>query len=225
MSAGPPGAPAGAGRRRSRLRAPSLLGAVAAGAVLLASCSGGTSPASHATTTSTTHRTTTTTTSATTTTTTAATTTTTGSSTSGTPTCQPGQLSASLGRGTGAAGTQSLTMSLTNTSSATCQLDGYPGMQLLDAHGGAIPTTVVRGQFHFPQPGANQPPATVRLAPQASAVFVLAYEDVPVGNETSCPRSSQAEITPPNDYTHLVVPLSISPCNNGTVHVSPVHAS
>ncbi|MGH9089053.1 MAG: DUF4232 domain-containing protein [Acidimicrobiales bacterium] len=218
------GDPAPAGRRWSRL--PWLTGSVAAAALLLAGCSsGGSSRADH--TTSTTSRSLATTTTAagpTTTSGPATTTTTTGGSTTGTATCQPGQLSATIGRSTGAAGTQSLAVTFTDTSSAMCVLDGYPGMQLLDAQGAAITTTVVRGQFHFLQTPANQPPTAVRLAPQGKGTFALAYEDVPVGNETSCPTSSKAEITPPNDYTHLVVTLSITPCGNGTVHVSPVYA-
>lgn len=211
------------GRRWSRLASPLVLGA---GALVLAAC--GSSPGSTAssTTTTTRHATTTTTTTSqpATTTTAAASTTTTTSGTTGLPTCQPGQLSAATGQGTGAAGTQTLVMTLTNTSSAACGLNGYPGMQLLDAQGAPIPTTVVRGGFHFLQAAANQPPSPVTLASHATGAFSLAYEDVPVGNETSCPTSAQAEVTPPNDYTHLVVALAIGPCNNGTVHVSPVYA-
>jgi hypothetical protein len=142
----------------------------------------------------------------------------------GLATCQPGQLHIVTGQSTGAAGTIAMTVSLTNTSSATCGLDGYPGMQLLDAQGGDITTTVVRGQAHFPWAGANQTPSLVALAPGGSATFALEYEDVPVGNETVCPTSARAEVTPPNDYTSAAVTLAIAPCDNGTVHVSPVYA-
>ncbi|MGH9108064.1 MAG: DUF4232 domain-containing protein [Acidimicrobiales bacterium] len=128
-------------------------------------------------------------------------------------------------QGTGAAGTITMTVTLTNTSTVACTLNGYPGMQLLDAQGGDLPTDVVRGGFRFLDAAANQPPATVRLAPRAVARFSLAYEDVPVGGETSCPTSAQAEVTPPGDFTHVVVGLSIAPCDHGTVHVSPVYAS
>lgn len=216
------------GRRWSRL--PPLLLA-GGGALVLAACGSPSSSANKSTTTTTTarHAVTTTTTSqpATTTTTTVAATTTTSTTsggTSGLATCQPGQLSASTGQATGAAGTQTFVLSLTNTSSTTCGLNGYPGMQLLDSQGAPIPTTVVRGGFHFLQAAANQPPSLVTLAPQTTGAFSVAYEDVPVGNETSCPTSAQAEVTPPNDYSYLVMALAISPCNNGTVHVSPVYS-
>lgn len=216
------GAPAAAG---CRFRLPSLLAVGALAGVLLASCSSGKGSANGTTTTTAGGGTTTTSAGSSTTSSTATSTTTTGGGGSTTATCQPGQLSASTGHGTGAAGTLTLTMSLTNTSSATCELNGYPGMQLLDAQGNSLPTNVVRGQFHFPETVANQPPSTVRLAPGAAGTFALAYEDVPVGKETSCPTSAKVEVTPPNDYTHLVVTLSITPCNSGTVHVSPVYAA
>jgi uncharacterized protein DUF4232 len=115
-------------------------------------------------------------------------------------------------------------MNLTNVSTTTCTLQGYPGMQLLSTQGTALPTNVIRGGTQFPAAAANQSPSLVTLAPQQSATFSLLYEDVPVGTETSCPESAKAEITPPNDVAHAVVTLAISPCNGGTVHVSPVYA-
>ncbi len=208
--------------RRSGL----LAGTVVLGAVLLAACSSG---GGGSTTTTTTSRSTTTTTAAGTTTTAATTTSTTGGSTTtstaaGVATCQPAQLRVVPQQGTGAAGTITMTVSLTNVSSTTCTLQGYPGMQLLAASGASLPTNVVRGGVQFPTAAANQSPSLVTLAPQQAATFSLSYEDVPVGNETTCPTSAKAEITPPNDVAHAVVTLAISPCNGGTVHVSPVYA-
>jgi hypothetical protein len=141
-------------------------------------------------------------------------------------TCLPNQLHIVPQRGNGAAGTIYETVTLTNTSSTTCILHGYPGLQLLSTQGSSIPTNVVRGGSPpFPTAAANQPPAVVTLAPQQSAAFSLDYEDVPVGNETSCPTSAKAEITPPNDVAFVVVTLQITACGGGTVHVSPVYAT
>lgn len=209
--------------RRSGL----LAGIVVVGAVLLAACSSG--GGSTATTTTNGHGTTTTAATGSTTTTAAAGSTTTGGSTTtstaaGVSTCQPAQLRIAPQQGTGAAGTITMTVSLTNVSSTTCTLQGYPGMQLLAASGSSLPTQVVRGGTQFPAAAANQSPALVTLAPQQVATFSLVYEDVPVGNETTCPTSAKAEITPPNDVGHGVITLAISPCNGGTVHVSPVYA-
>jgi hypothetical protein len=105
-------------------------------------------------------------------------------------------------------------------------MEGYPGMQLLNASGAPIATTVIRGGGPaFPTAAANAGPAPVSLAPQQTATFSFSYSDVPVGNESSCPTSAESEITPPNDTAHAVIPLSIAACGNGTVHVSPVYAT
>jgi Protein of unknown function (DUF4232) len=214
-----------AGRSSPRL---ALLAVVVGGGIVLAACSsGGTSASS----TSTTHRSATTlpatTTSAPVTTTSPhGSTTTTDANTAAVPTCLASQLSIEPHQGGGAAGTISLTISMRNTSATACTLQGYPGMQLLNSQGATIPTNVVRGSFTGSAPAAaSQPPALVTLAPGFSATFWLQYEDVPVGNETTCPASKQAQITPPNDTAPALVSLDISPCNNGTVHVSPIYAA
>jgi len=130
------------------------------------------------------------------------------------------------GNGNGAAGTIELTVSMANTSSQPCSLNGYPGMQLLNASGAALPTNVIRGGGPgFLAPAANQPPALVTLAPGGHAAFSLSYSDVPVGNETSCPSSAKAQVTPPNDFGHLVVTMQTDACGGGTIHVSPVYAT
>lgn len=209
-----------------------MLAVLVAGGVVLAACSSGATSASRSTTTSTTthpsttstttHRSTTTTSGGTTSTsTTSAASTTTGAALA---TCLATQLSLQPHQGGGAAGTISLTVSMTNTSSTTCTLEGYPGMQLLSAQGTPIPTTVVRGGLagDLSAEGAK-PPSLVTLSPGQVATFALQYEDVPVGNETTCPTSAKAEITPPNDTAPAVVALVVSPCNGGTVHVSPVY--
>lgn len=144
---------------------------------------------------------------------------------SGPPGCQVSQLSIVPQQGSGAAGQIELAMTMTNVSSNTCTLYGYPGLQMLDASGQPLPTNVVRGGTTFGTPVANQPPAEVVLTSQHTAAFTLHYEDVPVGNETSCPTSSKVEVTPPNDVDHAVVDLAITPCNAGTIHVSPVYST
>lgn len=211
-----------AGRSSWWARSTVLIGAALAVALGLAGCS---SPATTPATTSTSSSSTSSSTSTSTSTgSTGSSTSTTGAS--GVATCLASQLQIAPLQGNGAAGTIYQTVSLTNTSSATCTLDGYPGMQLLDAQGSSIPTNVVRGGSpSFPTAAANQPPATVTLAPQQAAVFSLDYEDVPVGDETSCPTSTKAQITPPNDTASAVVTLQITACGGGTVHVSPVYAS
>lgn len=140
--------------------------------------------------------------------------------------CQPAELHMAASMISGGAGTIEMLVTMANVSSATCTMEGYPGMQLLNASGSPITTTVVRGGGpEYPTPAANAPPAPVSLAPQQSAAFGFSYSDVPVGNQTSCPTSAQAEVTPPNDTAYAVIPMQIAPCGNGTLHVSPVYAA
>ncbi len=195
-----------------------LLGALVLAGLVLAACSSNSSSSSTTTTvassTSTTAGTTTSTTRA------AGTTTTGGAAVSG---CLTGSLQIAAVNGSGAAGTIEMAVTMTNQG-PSCTLYGYPGMQLLDASGSPIATIVVRGGGPmFPDAAANQPPAQVTLARGAVAKFSLSYEDVPVGTETSCPTSTSSEITPPNNTAFAVIPLAIAPCNNGTIHVSPVY--
>jgi Protein of unknown function (DUF4232) len=125
--------------------------------------------------------------------------------------------------GGGAAGTIQESITMTNISSGTCTMLGYPGMLLLDATNSPLTTTVVRGGATFAASAANQPAAMVTLSPQKAAAFSLSYSDVPVGTQTSCPTSAKSEVTPPNDTGFAVIALAIAPCNSGTIHVSPVY--
>ncbi len=205
-----------------RFPARALAGAcVVTAGLVVASCSSPGNSASSSTTstagssTSTSSSSGSTTTSASSTTTTAA----------GLTTCQSTQLSGAVGQSNGGAGTIETTVTFTNTSSGTCTLKGYPGMQLLAASGAALPTNVVRGGGPgFLGAAANQPAALVTLGPGQTATFSLSYEDVPVGTETSCPTSAKAQVTPPNDTGFLVVGLQADACGGGTIHVSPVYA-
>lgn len=216
----PGGRPPGA---RRALTSRWLLVVGAAGlAALLAGCSSGPSATPTAgghkgSTTTTTHH------SGTTTTTSSSTTSTTAPPAPVSTNCQPTQLHLAVSGQTGAAGTLTLTVSMTNTSATTCTMKGYPGMQLLSSSGSPIPTTVVRGQAAFPNPTANAAPAEVSLATGAKAQFSIQYSDVPVGGETSCPAASKSEVTPPTDTAFATMTLSIAPCDNGRVHVSPVY--
>jgi Protein of unknown function (DUF4232) len=158
------------------------------------------------------------------------TTSTTGASTTSTSsatlaTCMPSQLKITPQTGSGAAGTIQQTILLQNTSTTACTLAGYPGMLMLTSNGSSLPTNVVRGgaTFGVNNVPANAAPSTQRLNPQDVAAFVMSYSDVPSGTETSCPMSSQVEITPPNDTGFAVVNLQIAPCSAGTIHVSPVY--
>ena len=207
-------------RRRSVQRSTAVAVLALAG-VVLAACSSNAS--NHTTTTTTSQPTTTTTTSQpTTTTTTSQPTTTTSTTTAGTTTCSVSQLKVTTGPSNGAAGTIYNAMILTNTSATTCTLQGYPGMQLLNAQGQKLPTNVVRGGLSFQDPAANQSPSLVTLASQQAAQYDWSYSDVPVGNQQTCPMASSVLVTPPNDFTSATISLQVPSCGSGTLHVSPV---
>lgn len=127
--------------------------------------------------------------------------------------CQVTQLSLSTGQHSAGAGTVQETFILTNTSQSTCQLSGYPGMQMMSG-GQQIPTKVVR------TPGSEP---TVTLAPGATSSFLAQWHDQ-TGYTTPCATSQQVEVTPPNAFSQLTVTASIQACPDGTINVSAVTA-
>ena len=187
---------------------------------VLASCSSNDTP--HASTTTTHPRATTTTSSSTTSTSTSPTTTPTTSA--GSAACN--HIGAAPGQSSGAAGTITGTITVTNTGPSPCTIDGYPKVALFSGSGAPLTVTMVNGLSVFVSSRANAPPSSFALSPSASAQFAYQYSDVPVGNETSCPSSEEASVTMPGATTASpIFALSLTPCNNGTIRVSPVYAT
>jgi Protein of unknown function (DUF4232) len=142
------------------------------------------------------------------------------------PQCSPSQIGITAASTGAALGHVGVLFTLRNTSSASCRLDGYPGILLLGSNGKALPTMVVRvlnGAYLIP------PVVPHRVALQSGAVasFDLQYGDNPVGAQANepysqaCPSAASAEVTLPNANGHSVVPVSMAPCG-GQVLVSPV---
>lgn len=127
--------------------------------------------------------------------------------------CLVSQLSLSTGPRSAGAGTIQETFILTNTGSTTCQLVGYPGMQMLSG-GQNIPTKVVR------TPG---PEPAVTLAPGATSSFLAQWHDQ-TGYTTPCASSQQVQVTPPNATEQLTLTASIQACPDGTINVTAVTA-
>ncbi len=193
--------------------------ALLACAFVLAACSSSNAP--NSTTTSTTRQQQRTTTSAPSgNTSVPSTTSTTGASAAG---CN--HISATSGQGQGAAGTITGTVTVTNTGSTPCTVNGYPILALFSGSGAPLTVTVVNGLTVSISPPADGAPAAVTLAPAGTAQFAYQFSDVPVGSETSCPTSEAASVTMPGATTGSAnFALAIDPCNNGTVHVSPVYS-
>ena len=199
-------------------RALRVAAALVCAGLIAAACSS--SPGSH-TSTGTTggSHSTTTTQSTSVTSTTAGTTTTTGIAACAQVTATPGQSQ-------GAAGTIVGTITLAPVGSATCTMEGYPALARFSSSGATVPITVVDGLTVNLSGPATQPPSVVTLASGQQAEFTFEYSDVVTGNETSCTSSSTVTVTPPGASTASAqVPLTMAPCNNGTVEVSPVYSA
>jgi hypothetical protein len=128
-----------------------------------------------------------------------------------------GDLKITPGRWQGAAGSIGGLFILENTSAKTCTLEGYPGMQMLDAQGKAMTTHVIRGSSVVVP---SIPVTLVKLPPGARASFRWGYSNV-ASKMGACPTSTSVEVTPPNDYDHATVTDAMSPCY-GKITVSPV---
>jgi hypothetical protein len=197
-----------------------VLGAVLCAGVIASACSS--SPGPHTATGTTTHtkgsNTTTPTTSV------APTTASTTTSTTGIGPCA--QVTATPAQGQGAAGTIVGTVTLAPIGSGTCTMEGYPALARFSATGAAVPVTVVNGLTVNLSGPATQPPSLITLTPGQKAEFTFQYSDVPTGSETSCTSSSTLSVTTPGATSASTpVPLTMAPCNNATVDVSPVYAA
>jgi hypothetical protein len=165
------------------------------------------------------HQTTSTTASTSVTSTTAGTTTTTGISACAQVTATPGQTQ-------GAAGTIVGTITLAPVGTATCTMEGYPVLARFSSTGATVPITIVDGLTVDLSGPPTQPPSEVTLSSTQQAEFTFQYSDVVTGNETSCASSTTVSVTPPGASTASAqVPLTMAPCDNGTVKVSPVYAA
>ncbi|MFF3333965.1 DUF4232 domain-containing protein [Streptomyces sp. NPDC002888] len=83
--------------------------------------------------------------------------------------CHTSELRASVGRNDPGAGQWNFPVVLTNVSSRTCTVHGYPGAAFLDASGKQLGKD--------PKRAPDQKPTTVRLAPGRSAWAGLTYSN------------------------------------------------
>jgi hypothetical protein len=111
------------------------------------------------------------------------------------------------------------TFAFTNTQAVPCTFFGFPGAGLLDAANNPLPTNVVRNGGFFPN---NTVPTTVTVPPGGTAIFRMHWGQVPVGNETTCPTSAQLAVTPPDEFSPLIIPAQIMACGGGRLDVTPI---
>ncbi|ROP38684.1 DUF4232 domain-containing protein [Saccharothrix texasensis] len=111
---------------------------------------------------------------------------------------------------------------VTNNGAAPCTVNGYSGLQLLDAAGNALPTDLQRK----PDPG----PAPVTLAPGAAAAANLHWTVVPTGDEP-VDRPCQAEAAkaaaiPPDETQPMSLRWGLGPvCAGGKIEISAFYAA
>ena len=84
----------------------------------------------------------------------------------------------------------------------------------------ALPTRVLHGGA----PAISPRTSLVRLAHGASATILVAYGDVPVGNERRCPTATTLLVRPPGDVHWVSAEASVQACRHGTLRESPVVA-
>src|SRR5215469_5362287 len=88
---------------------------------------------------------------------------------------------------------------LQNTSQQTCTLEGYPGVQLLDANQQPMPITVLQQTSAYLY--NTQSVQLVTLAPGTSGYFILEWSAGP----SSCGGAASVLVTPPGDQTSLQI--------------------
>lgn len=109
--------------------------------------------------------------------------------------CHTSELRATAGRNNPGAGQENFPIVLTNASSRTCTLRGYPGTAFVDASGRQLGPDPKR------EPGT---PATVTLAPGRSAWAGLTFSNPEVSGAHAATPASLL-VTPPDERDHLTV--------------------
>ncbi len=154
--------------------------------------------------------------------------TTTAPTTSAAPACSRAHLGGSFTAvpGSAGAGQISYVLTLTNTSDSECYVSGLPQLQLLDAQGGALQTSVSAAQ-----PGTATA-AKIVLQVAASAKSEARFSpDVPGQGEGQAgqpcePVAHQVQVTATGGGT-FVVPVKppTSVCEHGSLRMSPYAAA
>jgi hypothetical protein len=137
------------------------------------------------------------------------------------PVCQSLSIAAGLGQSNNAAGHQAWTIVLTNDGAATCSLDGFPTLQLMN---GSADVSTTQTDGNSPA-GAqiNDTPTLVNIAPDTAGSFVVQWLDVPTGSQ-QCNAAYEIAITLPGGGGKVTAAMGeIMPCG-GDLYVSPVRA-
>jgi hypothetical protein len=110
----------------------------------------------------------------------------------------------------------------TNHGSNTCTLSGYPKVELVNDHGGAIPTTDYHGGGFAISPA---PPTVVALRPGDPAFFAIETVTCSVIGKSDVRAAGISVIPPGVGSAALTTMLPISMCSDHGVVVSPVRST
>src|SRR6266542_2592475 len=120
------------------------------------------------------------------------------------------------GRGAGA-GQRYANLGLTNKTSTACTVYGYPGLQLVDAHGSALPTRVQRDTAVAPR--------QLLVKPRQTVWALLHWTVVPADDEVTnhcAPDPASLRVIPPDETTQLTVAFDYGAvCQHGELIVDP----
>jgi photosystem II stability/assembly factor-like uncharacterized protein len=133
------------------------------------------------------------------------------------PTCATSQLIFAPGRSGAAMGHIGMNFTVRNVGSRTCELDGYPTVQMMSASNHPVQTLVTFGQDYTVPYVA---PTVTTLKPGASAAFLLGYSDATGYGNDQCPSARTLLITPPGDVAGQYLYLKqyeIQPYGGGTI--------
>jgi hypothetical protein len=126
------------------------------------------------------------------------------------PSCSPSDLKAAVSTGPGgaAAGSAYYPLNLTNTSSSSCSLFGYPGVSFVTAPGGS----------QIGAPASRNPaikPSTVVLAPGQTGHVTLQVVDALNYSKSACKpvTAHWLKVFPPNQFGALYVKFSAQTCS------------
>ncbi|NLU69943.1 DUF4232 domain-containing protein [Streptomyces sp. HNM0574] len=140
-----------------------------------------------------------------------------GQSAPGSPWCATDDLAPSLRPLESAAGNRYSALVLTNTSDTACRTQGWPGLQLTDAAGEALPTDAVRDRSRTPE--------QLTLEPGGNAWSRLHWTVVPSEGDPSdgCPDPAGLKVTPPDARTPSATKWDQGTvCGTGEVDVLPL---
>ncbi|MEU4446261.1 DUF4232 domain-containing protein [Actinosynnema sp. NPDC050801] len=136
--------------------------------------------------------------------------------------CTAAALAGAVQPGDAGAGNRYGKLVVTNNGAAPCTLNGYSGLQLLDAAGNPLPTDLQRTT----DPG----PAPLVLAPGTAAAANLHWTVVPTGDEpvdAPCQaEAARAAAIPPDETEPMSLSWGLGPvCAGGKIRISAFYAA